>query len=127
MCLRGRYRIRCLLRLVLSRSDSVELKRPTPSLQNNKQSQEAHLQQEHGGRCLHAANGQVKSTFQGFYADCFGFLILYIFSFENTRNLLTEQVYPLFSKQALFHIDLFLKNALGKLCCRSSTCFSGMV
>lgn len=39
----------------------------------------------------------------GFYADSFGFLILYIFGFENARNLLAEQVYPLFSKQAVSH------------------------
>ena len=111
VCLRGHYRPRCVLRLVLFRSDSLELKRPTPSLRNNKQSQEARLQQDHGRQWLHVADRQVKSIFQGFYADCFGVLILYIFGFENARTLLAEQVYPLFSKQAVSHWGLFLKNS----------------
>lgn len=40
-------------------------------------------------------------------------LILYIFSFENIRNLLAEQVYPLFSKRFV-SLRSVLKKFFGK-------------
>lgn len=77
------------------------------SLQNNKQSQEAHLQQDlRWWMTMCTADRRVTTIFRGIYVGCFGFLILYIFGLENARNLLAEQVYPLCSLTRLFFTEV---------------------
>ena len=47
---------------------------------------------------------------------CGGFLILYVFGWQNVRNSLAEQVYPFFfSIQALFYWGMSLRNSLSGL------------
>jgi hypothetical protein len=83
------------------------------SLWNNKESREAHLQQDlRWLMTMISADRPVMPVPREalIYVGCFGFLILHIFGLENARNLLAEWAYPiLLSNQAPSCWSMFLK------------------
>lgn len=98
-------------------------------LQNNQQSRGAHMQQDvRWMLTMCTADGRVTAVFQGKFCWLLWLPHLVHIGFRECEEFASwASLSTLFSNKTLFHWGMFLKNSLSRLCCQSSTQFSGTV